>query len=86
MPPTDFPFPRVLQRCLCRLWRPGQRLLHLLPQDEGGQREGLQGAPRPHRVRESLEHSTSYIEVNKKVFRVIIAKIYLILQVKKNMG
>ena len=36
--------------CVCRLWRPGQRLLHLQPEDEGGKCARLQRAARTHGV------------------------------------
>ncbi len=37
--------------------RTGQCVLHLLAEDEGGKRQGIQGTARPHRVREELKEN-----------------------------
>jgi hypothetical protein len=57
--PLNFKF-FVFQRCICGVRRAGQCVLHLLAEDEGGKREGLQGTTRPHRVRlEPIENHIS---------------------------
>jgi hypothetical protein len=56
----------VFQRCICGVRRAGQCVLHLLAEDEGGKRQGIQGTARPHRVRLEPKENIHRKEHNRK--------------------